>query len=74
MSRIGKSIEEEKLVVVRGWRGEWGVAANGFVFGMMRMSWNWMGIYNLMNTLKATEIHCKWVNCMVYELYLNKLL
>ena len=51
MPRMGKSIEKEGCVVVRGWRERMREAtANGlgFLFGMMRTPWiGWWGCITL---------------------------
>lgn len=83
-SRIGKSIQREsRLVVARGWgrgmRGGWVTQwIQGFLFG--RRGWKcsktrlYWWCHNPLIYWKTFTLQFKWVNCMVCELRLNKVI
>ena len=80
MSRTGKSIETGGRLGCYGlgredvWRGEWPLMGMAFLFGVMKMfeGWLWWCFHNSEYTKNSWLGPFKQMNCMLYELCLNK--
>lgn len=74
VSRTGRSIETERLVVPwagGGKNGEWLLMGTGSPFGVMEMFWNWMKWW-LLNIVKILNwiVHFRWF--ILREFHLEK--